>query len=423
MGDVFGQIREIIGAKLTKDTTVVLFGNLISSTLAVVFTILAARFLGPENWGIIAAIGSLITILVAVSDLGLSSALFRFVSKKWVQGERQEALNVTRTVWTLRFISVLFFTSILLFFSDRLTQVLLKTENPIFIILIALGLVGALFIDFQIAESEARQEWRKAAVFISLTNILRVAALFIIGLGNINLINVAFAFTSAPVAAYIISLFWQHIPVGFAPNWQKIVKEVIPFSGFMGANKIVSSFNSRVDVLILIQLAGAYEAGIYGAANRLAIGVPLILASFATVLAPRFSSLTARELPQFFKRSLGLSTIITVGLIIGIFIAPFIVSLFGPAYSQSGLVLQLLFLSFVPASISVPAVNFVIYGMRKPQIITYISLVQLPLIVLLNFWLIPQLGVIAPAIALTFANTLTAVVCFAVSWSTLRKKK
>lgn len=423
MNESFLQLRELITSKVSKDTFVVLLGNIASSSLAVIFTILAARILGPENWGIIAAIGSLITILVAVSDLGLSSALFRFVSKKWVQGARQEAQDVIKTIWTLRFISVLLFASILLIFSDKLAQILLKINDPQFIVFVALGLIGALFIDFQIAESEARQEWRKAAVFISLTNILRVAGLFIIGLENLNLINVTFAFTSASVVAYMISLLWQRTSTGFVTNWQKIVREVIPFSGFMGANKIVSSVSSRVDVLILIQMAGAYEAGIYGAANRLAIGVPLILASFATVLAPRFASISnSKDILVFFKRSVGLAGIITAGLIVGIIVAPYVVYLFGPAYERSGVVLQLLFASFIPSAISVPAVNFVIYALKKPQIITLLSVVQLPIILFLNISLIPKIGVFAPVLALSVVNTLTAIVTFFVSIWFLSKK-
>ncbi len=423
MQNILPSLHSIVTSRLTRDTSMVLFGNFISSILAVVFTIFAARFLGPENWGIIAAVGSLITILVAVCDLGLSSALFRFVSKKWAQGEKNEALAVIKTIWTLRLITVSVFASVLIIFSEKLSPILLKVSDPSFMIFVALGLIGALFVDFQIAESEARQEWRKAAVFISLTNVLRIVGLFLIGLSNLNLVNVTFVFTSSSVLAYMVSLLWQHTPTGFGQNWQKIIREIIPFSGFMGVNKIVSSFNSRVDVLILIQLAGAYEAGIYGAANRLAIGVPLILASFATVLAPKFASLDSREMPNFFKRSLVLSLLITCGLILGIFIAPLVVSLFGPAYEQSTQVLQLLFLSFVPASISVPAVNYVIYGLKKPQVITYLSLVQLPSIVILNFWLIPRLGVVAPAAVLTAANTMTAIVCFSVSWWHLRRKR
>lgn len=423
MNEVFLQIRNIARAKLTKDTSVVLFGNLISSTLAVVFTILAARFLGPENWGIIAAIGSLVTIFVAIGDLGLTAALFRFVSKKWTEGKKSDVASIIKTVWTLRIISALLFSTVLLIFAKSLTEALLKTGEAIFIVLTAVGFLGALFIDFQIASSEAKQEWKKAAVFISLTNLLRVLLLFLIGFGNLTLVNVAFIFTGSSILAYFLSLLWQKTPVGLMPEWRKTVWELLPFSGFMGINRMASSFASRIDVLLLIQMAGAYEAGIYGAANRLAIGVPLILASFATVLAPKFASLTDDDQSQFFKRSLGLSIVITAGLIFGIFMAPAVVSLFGPAYSQSVSVLQLLFLSFVPASISVPAVNFVIYGMRKPQIVTFLSLVQLPLIVILNLLLIPKFGVVAPAFVLAVANTLTAVVCFAVSLWVLGRKR
>ena len=423
MNDVFNQFRRIFGAKLTRDTSVVLFGNLISSSLAVVFTILAARLLGPENWGIVAAIGSLLTILVALCDLGMTSALFRFVSKKWTEGDKKQAEDVIKTIWLLRIVTVLLFASVLLLFAGNLTQILLKINEPSFMIFVALGLIGALFIDFRIAESEAKQEWKKAAVFISLTNLLRVAGLFIIGLNNLNLINVTFVFTGASVAAYILSLIVQRSPVGFVGNWQKLIREVIPFSSYMGANRIASAVASRIDVLLLIQMTGAYGAGIYGAANRLAIGVPLVLGSFATVLAPQFASISnSKELSVFLKRSFGLSGIITLGLLLGILIAPLVIRFFGPAYVDSGVVLQLLFIAFIPAAISVPSVNFIIYYLKKPQVITGLSLVQLVLVIAVNFLLIPKIGVYAPAIALGLANLLVMLVTFFVMWLKVKER-
>lgn len=422
MSGLFLQVRGIVTSKLTRDTSVVLLGNVISSGFAVVFTILAARLLGPESWGIVAAIGSLITILVAFGDLGFTAALFRFVSKKWLSGATVEVAKTIKTVWTLRVLTALFLAFIIFIFSGVLSPILLKTPSPLFIMLTSVGLIGALFVDFQIAASEAKQEWKKAAVFISLTNILRVSFLFLVGFNNLDLFSIALIFSASSFVAYLLSLFWQRTPIGFVPGWQKIVKELIPFSGAMGVNRIISSLASRIDVLLLIQLAGAYDAGIYGAANRLAIGVPIVLASFATVIAPSFASLSKPELPHFFKKSMGLSLVITLGLVLGIFIAPLVVSLFGPEYEKSSIVLQLLFLSFIPASISVPAVNFVIYAMHKPQTITLLTIIQLPLIVFLNIWLVPKVGVVGPAIALAAANTLTAIVTFVISWLFLVRK-
>lgn len=424
MFEIFDRFKGIIGAKITKDTSVVLLGNLISSSLAVVFTILAARALGPENWGIIAAIGSILTILVAFGDLGMTSALFRFVSKEWEKGDKDKAAKTIKAIWNLRLLTVAFFALILLFFAPVLSSFLLKNEDPIFVVFVAIGLIGALFVDFQIAISETRQEWKKAAVFISLTNSLRVLGLFIIGLSNLTLINVAFVFTGASLFAYIVSLFRQKTPIGLLNNWQNIIREVIPFSGLMGINRIISSVASRIDVLLLIQLMGAYEAGIYGAANRLAIGVPLILGSFATVLAPRLASISDnKELRLFLQRSMGLSVVITVGLILGIFIAPLVVGLFGSAYSGSRVVLQFLLIAFIPAAISVPLVNYIIYSLKKPQIITFLSFVQLAIVVFINYLFIPKIGVYAPAFALGIANLLAMSVTFFVAFVTIRRKQ
>ena len=191
----------------------------------------------------------------------------------------------------------------------------------------------------------------------------------------------------------------------------------------MGVNRIASSLASRMDVLLLIQITGSYEAGIYGAANRLAIGVPLILGSFATVLAPRFASISNKdELLIFLRRSMGISALITFGLIFGVLVAPFVIFLFGPAYSDSSAVLQLLFISFIPSAISVPAVNFVIYSLKKPQIITAVSFLQLPIIVLVNVLFIPKIGPFAPAVALGLANLLMMISVFFITWKELRNK-
>lgn len=421
MNELFLNFRDLVLSKLTRDTSIVLFGNLISSSLAVVFTILAARLLGPEEWGIVAAVGSLMTILVALGDLGMGAALFRFVSKRWSEGARKQAQKTINIVWSLRLVTVLVVVVILILFSGVFSKLFLNTDNQSLIMFTALGVLGALLIDFQIATSEARQEWKKAALFISLTNSLRV--LFVVVFSPTTLMSILFIFTGSSFAAYLISVFWQTTPIVFKTDWPTTVRELLPFSGFMGLNRIVSSINSRVDVILLIQILGAYEAGIYGAANRLAIGVPLILGSFATVLAPRFASFSGKkDLNDFFRRSFSIALLMTVGLVFGVFVAPFVVSLFGPEYQRSAFILQLLFIAFLPSTISVPAVNFVIYAMHKPQIITTLSLIELPIIIGFNLWFIPRIGVVAPVIALGIANIITMLVAFSATWWFLGKK-
>lgn len=423
ISDLLLQLRRLTLSRLTKDTSVVLFGNAFSSTLAVVFTILAANTLGPAGWGMIAAVGSLLTILVAFADLGIGAGLFRFVSKRWSVGEKREANRIIQVSFSVRIISALVFAGILILLSWPISELVLHSTDHRLVIFAVLGMVGSLFVDFHIALSEAKRRWTRAAFFIATTNSLRVGLFLVVSLtGRIDFISILMIFTASPLISALIAWSIEKTGFGSFKDWSEVLRKTTVFSGIMGANKIISSINSRVDVLLLVNILGTYETGIYAAANRLAIGVPIILGSFATVLAPRFSALSQKpDSIRFFKRAMGLSTLISIGLLIGVALAPFITHLFTPEYERSGLVLQLLLASFIPATLAVPAVNLVIYGIKKPQTITILSTFQLPLILFLNFYFIPKIGIFAPVLALAFVNILTMIVTFFVVWRYFKK--
>ena len=423
MGKMILDFRNLFLSRLTKDTSIVLLGNAVSSGLAVIFTILAARALGPGGWGIVAAVGSLITILVALADLGISAGLLRFVSEKWSEGEKNKATRIIEVLFSIRVISVVVFAAVLVILSKPISEFILRSEDARLTVFAVLGMVGSLFIDFHIALTEAKRNWKKAAFFILLTNSLRVLFSFIAIFANrINFGSVLLIFCASPVIATIIAYLTERTGFGISNKWGEVFREIRLFSGIMGANRIVSAINSRIDVLLLVNILGAYETGIYAAANRLAIGVPIILGSFATVLAPRFSALSENgESVRFFKRAIGLAIIISIILLFGVLLAPLVIHLFGPEYERSGAVLQFLLLSFVPATLSVPAVNLVIYGIKKPQIITLLSVFQLPIILFINFNFISNLGVFAPVLAFAAVNLLTMIVTYFVCFRYLKR--
>lgn len=422
MIDLLHQLRDLIISKTVKSTSVLFLGNAVSSFLAIVFSIIAARVLGPEKWGIVAAVASLTTILVAFGDLGLGATTLKFVSKKLRRSER-EANNILRTLFTIRTLTAIVFGLILILLAKVLSPLIFRSQDPQLVIFTAVGLFGFLLLDFQIVTFEARQNWHLAAFFIALANIIRVILLLLLfALGSVGLFSVLLTFSVSPLVALSISHFWQRIGVGVIPGWRKVFRRIAPFSSWMAVNRIVASTNSRVDVLLLVQLAGAYEAGIYSAANRLAFGVPIILGSFATVLAPRFASLNKKhELASFYKKTIGLSILLVLGLILGIFIAPFIISLFGPEYERSKFVLQLLLVAFIPFALSTPAVNTLIYAFQKPKIITLLSIVHLPFILLLNLYLIPKIGIFAPVIVLGLVNTSMMIFSYIFAWKAFKR--
>lgn len=424
MVKLVSQSRELIFSKTTKDSFVVFLGNAVSSVLGIIFTILAARFLGPAGWGVVAGVGNLIPIIVALADLGLGAAVFQYTAGKWGTKEEDKARRVYGTALAIRAVTVTAVSIFIILFSSWLAKFLFNSQDPALIFLTVLGFLGVALLDFQIFSIEAKQKWVLAAVFISLTNVFRVGfLLFLIWVGQANILSVLVSFSGSSLIVFLAStLFIFNVPKLHA-GWQEFLKKSSSFSAWMGGNKIVSVLASRIDILILIQLAGAHEAGIYGAANRLAMGVPLVLGSFATVLAARFASLKDKsETIVFFKKAFGLSFIIVIGLIAGIIITPLIITLLGPEYVRSKEVLQWLFAAMIPFALSVPSVNLLIYHFKKPRMITLLSILQLLITVFFIYLYIPILGIFAAVWALGLSNILTLLVTYYLSFKYLSRK-
>lgn len=422
MIDLLFQFRELVFSRTAKDSSVLFIGNSMSAVLGTVFTILAARFLGPAAWGIVAGVTSLIVILASIADLGLGSSVFRFLSKEWTKDKNTEQ-ETYRVIVFLRIVSSVLISSFLILISDWLTPLLLHSTDSRLIILAAIGLLGVLLVDLQTVTFQAKQSWTRAAIFIALTNTMRLILFVVLVLTSaVNLFNVLAVFVLSLFITWVISLIWQKLPLGLVNNWFALSKKVLSFSVWLAGNQAVSSINSRIDVLFLLNIAGTVSAGIYGAASRIALGFPIIVGSFATVLAPRFASIDKnQELMRFFKKSIGLSLLLAVTLVVGILLAPVVVLFLGPSYIGSTLVLQWLFVSFIPFTLATPAVNILIYRFHRPSIIATLSFVSLPIIVLGNVLLIPKIGILAPAFILVFTNTLTLLVTYFFVWREFEK--
>lgn len=413
MIDLVLQAKELVVSRTVKNTSVMFTGNSVSAVLGIIFTILAARFLGPEAWGLVAAVTSLIVILASVADLGLGSSIFRFLAKEWTN-DKDSSPEIYKTIVFLRITSGILLGIFLVLFSKWLAPLVLQQTDASLIILAAIGLIGVLLVDLQIVTFQAKQNWTHAVTFVALTNILRlILFLLLVATNLVSVLSVLAVFVVSLLVTWLVSLFWQKLPIGLPRNWLSLSKKVFSFSIWLAGNQAVSSINSRIDVLMLLNIAGSANAGIYGAASRIALGFPLVVGSFATVLAPRFASIDKKQdLMGFFKKSIGLSILLSSTLILGILLAPFLILLLGASYEGSVQVFQLLLISFIPFTLSTPAINILIYRFNKPYVVTALSLVSLPIIVFGNIFLIPIIGILAPALILLFVNTLTMVVAY-----------
>lgn len=418
-------VKKLVFSTTARATSYIFIGNATSSLLAVVFSVLAARFLGPANWGIVAAVTSFIPILVALTDLGVGSALFQYAASKWRTNDDSKAVAAFKTALSFRFISLLFVSLLIVFFARNLSNLIFKIDDPKLIFWALGGLISVSLFDFLILAIQSRREWKRAAVITGSVNLLRVAFLILVYLfGTVSVSSVLFVYILSGLVLILFPYFRLGIAPGLVEGWRKLVVEFARFSLWLTVNKMVGTVASRVDVIILLQFGGAYMAGVYSAANRLVLGVPLLAGSIATVLAARFASLQDKEqIRAFFIKSCLMSWFLAlVILIVGILSAPYITLLFGNDYREATGVMQWLFVAIIPLLMSGPAVNVLIYHFKKTEVIAFMAVLQLIIVLVVNYLFIPQLGVFAPVLALGIAQFSTTFITYIFAVYYLYKK-
>ncbi len=388
---------------MLKDATILFIGNSLNAVLAIVFTIVSARFLGPEGFGILTTVISLIIIISTLGDLGLGSSLFRFVSKYYLQGKKKKARDYQSAIFTMRlFILLLILTFLIIF-----------VRHNSYLIFISFGVSSFLLLDFQIQTFQSKKKFISSSIFLVSSNATRIILTGLLIVTNrISLINILISYALAPLIIFFISLKWDTPIINLHTKWKKMSKKIIFFSGWMGIGKIAGTLSGRLDVIFLIKFLGPYQTGIYSAGRQIVQGIPIFVGSFATVIAPHFATLEGQSLKKYFKKSLVISMLLILALFVGVFISPFIIKLFGSKYHDSLNILRILIISFIPFTLSSPAINMIIYSFHKPQIITTLTLLQLFLIFIGNIILIPKFGIYSPAIIIALTDSVNLFVAY-----------
>ncbi|OGY09557.1 MAG: hypothetical protein A2782_03365 [Candidatus Blackburnbacteria bacterium RIFCSPHIGHO2_01_FULL_43_15b] len=416
------KIKRLIFSGTAKNTSALFAGNMGGAVLAVLFTLLVARRLGPEEWGVVAAVISLITIAEALGDFGLASSLYRFFAKSLTEQKHQEAEDFRHLAFFFRILTAGLVFLILVIFSGSISSLVFKTDDSFLTFVSGLGIFSYLMLDFQVASLQTRGKWGLSAFFIAFVNLIRLVGVYLLfAQGKLNLHNTLWMYSGTPLATLLLTFFWQPTRLAFVKHWTG-AKNLLFFSGWLGLNRIAAAIASRIDVILLLDISGAYQTGLFGASKQLAVGVPMLVGSLATVLAPRFATLEERALSRYFKKSIALSVFLAFGLLSGILISPLVISLFGDEYEESRGILQWLLVGYIPFVISMPAVNLLIYALHKPKIIGILSLLQIPLVWWLNVYLIPLYGVWGAVAVHIVWNLSTLLVAYAFVGYYLGKK-
>ncbi|OGG16296.1 hypothetical protein A3D77_02450 [Candidatus Gottesmanbacteria bacterium RIFCSPHIGHO2_02_FULL_39_11] len=416
-------IRKLLLSKTARNTYLVFMGNMISAVFAFIFTVVLYRVISLSDFGYYSAIFSLFILVCDVSDVGIGASLARFLPSLKNNRDRFNTFIKTSFLYQSGIVLVLCF--LILILSNFLAGNFFHNPSLTPLVrVITVGIFGLTILNFFSYILSAEERFVGASVLSALSSILRLIFLIlIILLSFVNLTSVIWTQIASMILTAFVALAFIGTRFLKSSPSSKDFGELLKFSKFLGIARSLTAVSSRLDTLMLIAFTNSVETGIYATASRVISIYPLLAGSFTSVIAPRISGIATKN---EFKDYLLKIILATLGLIVTILVLivianPFITILFGEKAKDSVGVFQLLLVSQIFFTASIPAVAVAIYYVKKPQILTINSVLQLIIVIVGNLIFIPRYGRMGPALSLILAFAATVFLTSYLSIYSLRR--
>lgn len=422
--DVFNRLihrnfRGNIGQAI-KNSSYFFSSTLVAKIGSFIFTVILARLLMPELFGLYGLALSTILIFMSFSSSGIGGTLVKFVSKELYINKKKKAKAYAVYIGKIKLALILITSGALLLLSKFAADSYF--QKPIFLALVA----GAFYIFFGEVSNFLTSLIKscnyfngvlyREIFFQSFRIILVLGSVYLALKSGLNDEITLFLLILALSLSYIISSFLTYLVVRKKINFiqeshkelnVKDKKRVRVFIYAMVASALSGAFFSHVDVIMLGHFVVSEFIGYYNAAMSLVVAIiPMI--SFSSALLPVFSRIKGKELEKGFTKSVGIIFLLSIiiALVVLIFAPIFVNLIFGEAYSDAISVLRVLssLIVLVPV-LTIYEAYFV--SIEKPQIVATFLIISTILNIILNYLLISyllQFGQLQAIIGAAFAT-------------------
>ncbi|MBK3518007.1 flippase [Carboxylicivirga marina] len=391
-------------AKYFNNTSWLFVEKILRMSIGLIVGVWVARYLGPEEYGILSYSQSFVSIYAAIATLGLDSIVVR----ELVRDDSKRDILIG-TAFRLRLIGamsvlVLIITSILIISNDNDINLLVFT--------IACASIFQSFnvIDFYF-RSKVLSKFVVYANIISLLLSSLVKVALILNEAPLITFGIAILFDSIILALGYIYFYWKHKLL--IREWKYdnlLAKKMLKDSAPLIIAGVMNSIYMKIDQVMLKEMVGASKVGYYSVAVKFSeiwfsVGVIICNSLFPAIINAKNESekLYYQRLQNLF------SFLVIISYLAGIsifFISDWLIlNLYGEEYILASAVLSIHFFSGVFVFLGVGSGRWLI-NENRTMINLYRNILAVVVNVLLNILLIKNYGIIGAAIA-----SLTAYAC------------
>jgi len=374
--------------RFSRDVLGVFNSNVFSIIAGLLASIVLARVLGPDKYGIYIALIIIPTIVVSLTHMGIrGSAIFHIGKGKF---DKDDLVSSILLLWVIASILGIIITAIAYFIYNEPNFTLLLIGLVLMVIPGQLAIIyfGGIFLGNDEISKANQMNWITNSVNLSLIVLL----VWGLGMGILGAV-IAFLISGSIVTLYGLYLLSRSYRIHFRVQ-KKILVSLLRLGVLFSVSFFILQLNYRIDILLIEKLRDATEVGIYSIGTSIAEQVWQLPLAVGIVVFSRTANTKDREaMTETTGVLLRLSFLVSIALAtVMFFVVPFLVPLiFGDEYIPSIRIIQLI----LPGIIMVVMFRILsghLAGLGRPEVTLYVFLPALVLNIILNLLWIPEYG-------------------------------
>ncbi len=415
---------------LARGGGIIIFGSIISKAIIFFYRIFIARYFGPGDYGLFSLALALISIIEVIAMLGLTIGIVRYISyynakknEEKLKGTFLSGYKMAIPVSVILSITVFFLSPIIathVFGKPELSDIIrIMSFAPPFMVAFRLNisvLTGLKRFSNTVYSDQIAQNFPK---------LILTLAFGLIGLG---LIGITWAWLLAVIFSFFVSVYFvkKHFLSKFGREVKahNMSRELLLFSIPLLFSTFLAYIMLWTDTIMLGIFARSTDVGIYNAALPTAQILSVFPLSLSQVFFAIITGLYAKKNWKEVKRVYSSLTKwifyfnVPILLIFLFFSGEVLTAIFGSQYTTGLMAMVILSIGFF-LRFSVPAAN-VISMMNHTKKIMYVNTISLAVNVVLNYFLIQQMGFTGAAIATASTMILVNILFVSISYRLMK---
>ncbi|HIG95204.1 MAG TPA: oligosaccharide flippase family protein [Nanoarchaeota archaeon] len=342
-----------------KNSTYQIATSLVYKISSIIFTIVVARLLMPELYGLYGLALSTIVLFMAFSDFGIGTALLTFIAKN-IDIDKKKAKGYYNFLFKYKLILIVIISFILIVTSYYISNI--YYNKPIFYALLAGALyiptyqLMTYFIYFFVAQNNLKIGLINETI-VQFLRLIFVPLAIILFLGKVNNEILLLIIFLVITFAYFVGMLFLY----FSIHKQKFIeikeeqltkdekKELNKFILPLSITALSGLFFGSIDLLILGHFVESIFLGYFQAAFNLIGSATAIVAFSGTALFPILSKLKGEQFEKGFNKGMIITGLIAISATIFTFTFAkwIILIIYGKEYINAVLLLQLLSLLLI----------------------------------------------------------------------------